>query len=559
MSILPDFVLACIQPYLKSLLVWFSDLVYSSLIPRERDHLLIKLRTRLDFAPLDQSCSAFYHTNGPGCKPTFSVPLLVRALLVGYLFDWSLRHLEFQIRFNLVVKWFVGLDVLEAGPDHSTLQRFEAWVCAHQHRTYFDALLHQIDADFPQDRRLPQMGDTYALRANAARESLIQLIRHTCQRTLRALAAASPSLHLPVLDALDHTALFGPADELNPFHLDDAGRQQRLQTTVIHALHCGRLIRQQLAVAPTLSSSSRQTISHWLDLLDKILLDEVLIERDQDAQVVRVTQLDPQHKGNYRIASATDPEATFRVHGDDKIDLGYNISLSVTSHFVREIRADTGAQPDATGIPALITAQIKHHDLCPPKLIYDKAAGSGKCLAAVKRASEGQTQLVAALIDYDQRATRFSPTDFSLSPDGRALTCPEGICSSSAFRSGSGDGWTFRFSASQCAGCSRRNLCRDPHAQANGFRQVFISDYRHLLAAAQAYNQTDLFKADMKLRPSVERIIAAIVRHNGGRHARRRGEEKADFQAKMNATAFNIKTWLRLLDQGSTAAGAADG
>ena len=54
---------------------------------------------------------------------------------------------------------------------------------------------------------------------------------------------------------------------------------------------------------------------------------------------------------------------------------------------------------------------------------------------------------------------------------------------------------------------------------------------------------------DMKLRPHVERIIAGLTRYNGARRARRCGEDKADFQAKMDATAFNIKRWLCLLDQ----------
>ncbi|MFQ5854795.1 MAG: hypothetical protein ACE5LU_04010, partial [Anaerolineae bacterium] len=72
-----------------------------------------------------------------------------------------------------------------AGPDHTTLERFEVWVCEHQHRTYFDEILRQIDADFPEERHQPQIGDTFAMRANAAKESLIRLIRHTCQCLLR--------------------------------------------------------------------------------------------------------------------------------------------------------------------------------------------------------------------------------------------------------------------------------------------------------------------------------------------------------------------------------------
>jgi IS5 family transposase len=51
----------------------------------------------------------------------------------------------------------------------------------------------------------------------------------------------------------------------------------------------------------------------------------------------------------------------------------------------------------------------------------------------------------------------------------------------------------------------------------------------------------------MKLRPLVERIIAGLVRYNGARRARRRGLHHADFQARMCATAFNLKTWVRML------------
>ena len=55
----------------------------------------------------------------------------------------------------------------------------------------------------------------------------------------------------------------------------------------------------------------------------------------------------------------------------------------------------------------------------------------------------------------------------------------------------------------------------------------------------------------MKLRPCVERIIAALVRYGGARRARRRGLHKADFQMKMAATAFNLKKWMRCLAEQS--------
>ena len=195
MSDVPDSIMLLVNQFLKPLLIWFSDKVYAELIDQAQDHFLVRLKAVFDFAPLEKSCSVFHHTSGAGAKPTHTVPRLVRALLVKYLFDWSLRQLEFQIRYNLVVKWFVGYGVLAAGPDHSTLARFEQWVTKHQRRSYFDVSLRQIDQDFPEDREKPQMGDTYAMQADAAKESLVRLLRHTCQRLLHTLAVIAPTAH----------------------------------------------------------------------------------------------------------------------------------------------------------------------------------------------------------------------------------------------------------------------------------------------------------------------------------------------------------------------------
>lgn len=154
---------------------------------------------------------------------------------------------------------------------------------------------------------------------------------------------------------------------------------------------------------------------------------------------------------------------------------------------------------------------------------------------------------MAPLINYAGRTDRFGPDDFTLSDDGTTLTCPNGETSTTAYRSGSGDGYNFRFTAKQCAACPLWADCRDPDANPEGLRQVFISDYRPLLDAARAYNETDEYAADMKLRPIIEQIIAGLTRYNGARRADRRGTHNADYQAKMNAMAFNIKRWMRLL------------
>ena len=546
MSIIPDFVLSLVTAHLTPLLHWFSDRVYTDLLKRTPDHLLVKLYHRLDWTPLETACAAFHHSTGPGANPTHKVPQLVRALLVGYLYDWSLRELEWQIRYNLVVKWLVGYPVFAAGPDHSTLERFELWVCFHQHRTLFDQVLHQIDHDFPRERQQAQIGDSYALRANAAKESLVRLLRHTSQRLLAALAEADPAREAQVHAQLDLQALLGAKDELGEYHLKPEERAARLQTTVLAAQTCARRVRASLEQPVPLAPAVCVSVRQWLAYLDKIIADEVQFSANETGQITQVTERAADAKGSYRLGSATDPDATYRVHGDNKKDFGYNVNLAVTDNFVREIQADTGAQPDPVAIPDLLQAQREHHDLVPDKFIYDAAAGSGKTRDLVAQATGGQTQLVSPLLPHEKRTGLFTPNRFQLSDDGTCLTCPNGQATSVAYRSGSGDGRVFRFLGQQCQDCPLWTQCRSQKPDSKVMRQVFISDYRPEVDAARAYNQTEAFKADMKRRPIVERIIAALVRYNGARCARRRGQVKADFQAKMNATAYNIKRWLRL-------------
>lgn len=550
MPIIPSFVLSAVIAYLRPLLTWFSQQVYLALLPSASDHLLYRVSAHLDFTPLERACASYHHTTGPGAPPTHPVPRLVRALLVGYLFNWSLRHLECQIRFNLLVKWFTGYAVLEPGPDHTTLERFELWVCVHEHRTYFDELLRQIDQAFPEERTQSQIGDTFALHANAAKESRMRLLRHTAQRLLHALAPVLPALQAEIQTQLTNPDLFGTPDEKDDYYLTATERLARLQTTVRAVRTCAAWVRNQLAAPPTVPGTGCAAVETWLARLDKILGDEVLLTESPDPAAPPVVLPKPAAKGAYRIGSATDPDATYRQHGEASSgDLGYNVQVLVTEHFIREIQAHPGAQPDAVSLPEVLQAEQEYHGVVPPKLIYDAAASAGKIRHQVAEATQGHTQLVARLAPPYQFKGLFTPDRFQLSADDRTLTCPNQQTSTLAYSSSSGDGRMFRFLAGQCRDCPGWTQCRRDAPNTKKMRQVFISDYRQDVEAARRYNQTDAFKADLKRRPLVEQIIAGLVRHNGARHARRRGQFRCDFQAKLNAVAFNVKKWMQLLRQ----------
>ena len=466
MLIIPDFVPAVMLSTWRPLLAALSAQVYAQALPAS--HYLVQLAQHLDWGPLETACAPYQHRSGPGAPATHPVPRLVRALLVKYLRNLSLRELEAEIGTNLVVKWFVGYSLFEPGPDHSTLERFEQWVIAQQARTFFDDVLRQIDQDYPQDRQQPQLGDTYALRANAAQESLLTRLRHTARCLLGALAAVDPAAHAALRADLDPAALFGNPDEAKEYRLTTDQHRRRLQSTAVAAAQCADGLRTYLA-ACALCAAAHTPLVTWLAHLDKILADEFALTRDPQGAVTAAAELPKAPKGAYRLGSATDPDATYRVHRD-QIDFGYNVNPAATHDFIREVHVATGAEPDPVAIPAVLQAEQAHHGLLPAKFIYDAAAGTGQALAAVAAVTHGQTQLVAPLIPYDTRTARFTPDDFALSPDQRTLTCPRGRTSPTAYRSQSGQGRNFRFSPAQCPGLPaggplpRRRPARRPHA-----------------------------------------------------------------------------------------------
>lgn len=580
---LPASVWCVLSPFWAALLDWFNAWVYNRLLQGLQEELLVQLQSRLDLGAVEEACAGYHHAAGCGAPASHPVARLVRALLVGHLYDWSTRELERQMRTNFLVRWFVGCRLWEAVPDHSTLDRFAVWVSQHQARSYFDSVLAQIDADQADQPNATQIGDTFAMRADADRKTLVPLLRDTCHRVLRTFQRLAGAAYSEIQAHIDNVALFGPPDELNAHYLDDAGRLARTLTTAREAATCAAHLQRYLAAANDLAAKPRQVLERELAVLSKLLTDEFQITCTQPGQVATVTRLAKKQRGTFRMGSARDPEASYRVHGsrEGQTTLGYNVSLAVTDHFVREIRAASGAQPDRDGVPGLLSAQRVHHQVQPTKLIYDAAAGNAKTYARVAAASGGQTQLVAPLLPASSHKG-YGPEDFDLSADGTTLTCPNGQTTQRA--SPSREGRLFRFDRQPCLSCALWSACRGTVAPTNEAtagepgaalpiasldsamllpdaaaatpatvktprvvtRQVFISDYYVYARQARAYRQTEQYKADRKHRTVVERIIAALTRYNGARRCRRLGLGHADFQAKMAAVAYNLKKWLRL-------------
>ena len=85
------------------------------------DHLLRRIDRFLDLRELRRHLAAFYsHTGRPSVDPE----LMIRMLIVGYRFGIrSERRLCEEVQLNLAYRWFCGLNLEDAIPDHSTFSK----------------------------------------------------------------------------------------------------------------------------------------------------------------------------------------------------------------------------------------------------------------------------------------------------------------------------------------------------------------------------------------------------------------------------------------------------
>lgn len=121
---------------------FFGSLVYDRVIPP--DHFLRKLNALLDWQALTRPWLEAYKGGAEYGRPPFDPAVVLKMLLLSYLYDLSERQTEDLVNYHLPAKWFVGLAVDEAAPDHATLTLFKNRLLAQQQESPLATLFEQV-------------------------------------------------------------------------------------------------------------------------------------------------------------------------------------------------------------------------------------------------------------------------------------------------------------------------------------------------------------------------------------------------------------------------------
>ena len=102
---------------------FFGNFIYDRVVPQ--NHFLRQLEGVLPWSRFTKKLVRFYQGKARQGRPPYDPAVLLKMLLVAYLYNLSERQTEDVANYHLPVKWFLGLAVDEAAPDHSTLTKFK--------------------------------------------------------------------------------------------------------------------------------------------------------------------------------------------------------------------------------------------------------------------------------------------------------------------------------------------------------------------------------------------------------------------------------------------------
>lgn len=120
----------------------FGSFLYDQVVPR--DHFLRVAKDRVNWERFTTRCLKWYRGSGTDGRPPYNPAVVLRMLLVSYLYGLSERQTESAVNDTLSMKYFVGLGVDEVAPDHSSLTRFKDRLLAGAGQTAYDTLLRDI-------------------------------------------------------------------------------------------------------------------------------------------------------------------------------------------------------------------------------------------------------------------------------------------------------------------------------------------------------------------------------------------------------------------------------
>ena len=480
----------------------FAPLINVSLeelVPQ--DHFYRHLERTLDLSFVREFVEKTYAGGG---RPSIDPIVFFKLQLVMFFEDIrSERLLMRHAADRLSIRWFLGYDLGEPLPDHSSLTKIRTRYGLEVFRRFFEAIVEQCqDAGLVWGRELYVDGTKVA--ANAGKESVKP--RFAVEAHLRSLFDTQAEV---------------PGDEEE--------QQQAAEEPTPDAY-------EELPAPITLLTSL--TPEEYEALAQHNAARHDWIEQE-GAQDRRVKSRGYQRIADYQV-STTDPDATI-MRSKGGVDLGYHTHYVVDGGRARIILAALVTPSEVMDNQPMLDLLWRTRfrwRLWPRHVTGDKKYGSEENLVAI----EGQgIRAYIPIPDMDHRTECFSAQEFTYEAERDVYVCPAGKELHFDRAHSTERSLRYRARARDCNHCPLKAKC----TTSKQGRSLCRSVDEACLERVCAYQQTEPYKKALRKRQVwVEPLFAEGKDWHGMRRFRLRRLWRVNCEALMRAAGQNLKRLL---------------
>ncbi len=465
------------------------------------DHFYRHLERTLDLTFVRDLVRHCYAAGGrPSVDPVVFFKLQLIMFFEGRR---SERQLMAVVADRLSLRWYLGYDLGERLPDHSSLTKIRERYGLDIFQRFFERVVERCQAaGLVWGEEL--LFDATKGRANADVDSLVPRFYWQAKRHL-------DDLFTPAPDAAEH----------------------------------GETARQATGVAPDAPEANGGGPPVPLPI--RLLPEQeqaLAAENDGRWRLLEHRRLDPARPatgGRTRLGdvkvSTTDPDAAPMQQGHASV-LGYQDHYVVDGGKARIILHALVTPADVmenTPLPDLLWRVRFRWKLHPKRAVGDTTYGTGENLRLLEEAGIRAYMPVA---DHEQSSPFFRQRDFIFDPERDVYTCPQGA--TLHYR---GNNYTTRVRiyqapAAACRDCPLRFHCTES-AEGRKLNRHFDEEYRE---RARRYRDTPAYARALRKRQVwVEPLFGEAKEWHGLRRFRLRGLEKVNIEAVLTAAGQNLK------------------
>lgn len=496
------------------------------------NNLYRRLNQIINFDFIYQSTAKYYGKEG---QKSIDPVVFMKLILAGYLENLnSDRRIINALGLRLDIRYFIGYDLDESLPYHSTLSRTRKLYGEHIFMELFKKVLKQcIDNGMISGRR--QAVDGVFIKANAAMDSMLEKdILADSESYSQELDANEEVPEQQEFISKDKKKADGKKDTGSPAkaQLVSNLNQEATEATVL-ALDIQK--RDDLKKDPE-STGNTQTIS---DLNNEVAAAAVLnFDNGKKDDMEKASGLSnkshPVAKTHY---SPVDPDARLSTKRGKLPDLNYlgEISVDTASHMITHVQVFLADQRDCQCLPGMLSnmvSNLKENDIIVKEVTADAGFNSGRTLKTL------EAMVITGYIPNTD-AFHYEHEGFTYHADGDYFECRNG--KELTYLGTYDDKKRYRRTKLHCMGCPFKDTCIGDK------QEMAINEtiYKPYLERMQVRMQTRKAGSVMKKRQStVEPVIGTLVGYHGMKKVNSRGLAQANKCLTMAAIAYNIKKLL---------------